>query len=292
VADNDSDTPQIGYIGPRYQAGGVVAVGYNPGNGSLAIRNQGDQMLMPALECFRERCDEITYLRAIEVAQVVSQGWSIWRKHVHPWLEAVRLDADQIAYLNVNPFRTKSQSKFVSEVWDICWQLHLAPLLKVLEPKIVVGLGNDVGRYLSGRISTGTTIITWNRSQAPTATAVRDREAAIDELRRAFCHQAPQTRVAPTMRFRDPRLAELESRWRDLGIGPQFHHVHHFASHKFSGKHVHLDRFIAWCNGRGIRDENAQTLERALDVACRVNDGQDFKEALEQAWASHPIVTR
>ena len=81
------------------------------------------------------------------------------------------MDADQIAYLNVNPFRTKSQSNFVQEVWDICWQLHLAPLLKMLAPKIVVGLGNSVGEYLSRRISTGTTVITWNRSRAPTPKA-------------------------------------------------------------------------------------------------------------------------
>jgi hypothetical protein len=108
----------------------------------------------------------------------------------------------------------------------------------------------------------------------------------------ALGHQAPETRVAPTMRLNDPRLAELESRWSDLGMGPQFYRVHHFASHKFSGKRVSLDKFIAWCEGREIRDENAQTLERALDVARRVKDGQDFKQALGQAWAAHPIVTR
>jgi len=108
----------------------------------------------------------------------------------------------------------------------------------------------------------------------------------------ALGHPAPETRVEPKMRFSDPRLAELESRWRDLGIGPQFHQVHHFASHKFSGKRERLDRFIAWCDGREIRDENARTLERALEVACRVKDGQDFEEALEQAWAAHPVVRR
>jgi hypothetical protein len=111
-------------------------------------------------------------------------------------------------------------------------------------------------------------------------------------LSSALGHQAPEMRVAPTTRFSDPRLAELESRCRDLGIGPQFHQVHHFASHKFSGKRERLDTFIAWCDGREIRDENAQTLERALDVACRVKDGQDFGEALEQAWTAYPIVTR
>jgi hypothetical protein len=104
--------------------------------------------------------------------------------------------------------------------------------------------------------------------------------------------QAPERRVAPTKRFSDPRLAELESRWRDLGIGPQFHRVHHFANHKFSGKHESLVGFIRWCGSHEIKDENAQTLERALNVACQVKNGQDFQEALEQAWAAHPIFKR
>lgn len=108
----------------------------------------------------------------------------------------------------------------------------------------------------------------------------------------ALGRQAPKARAAPTTRLSDPRLAELESRWRDLGIGPQFHQVHHFASNKFSGKRERLDKFIAWCDVREIRDENAQTLRRALDVARRVKDGQQFREALEQAWAAHPIITR
>lgn len=187
VADKDSDIPEIGYIGLRYQAGGVVAVGYNPGNGYSENRNPGDQKLMPALECFRERCDETTYLNAIEVAQVVSQERA-WRRHVRPWLEAIRRDADQIACLNVNPFRTKSPGNFPQAVWDKCWQLHLAPLLNMLEPKIAVGLGIGVGRYLSdpGRISTGTTVITWNCARAETAEVKRDRETAKDQLRRAF----------------------------------------------------------------------------------------------------------
>lgn len=108
----------------------------------------------------------------------------------------------------------------------------------------------------------------------------------------ALGHQVPETRVAPTKRFRDPRLAELEFGWRELGIGPLFHQVHHSSSPKFSDKHERLDKFIAWCNVREIREQNTQTLERALDVARRVKDGQHFKEALKQAWAAYPIVTK
>jgi hypothetical protein len=99
-------------------------------------------------------------------------------------------------------------------------------------------------------------------------------------------------RVTPVTRIGNPTLAELESRWNDLGIAPQFHQVHHFASPKFSGKREHLERFIKWCEGREIRDENAQTLARALDVARRVEGGRDLEAALEEAWAVFPIVTR
>jgi hypothetical protein len=104
-------------------------------------------------------------------------------------------------------------------------------------------------------------------------------------------HQALETRVAQTER--NPRLSELGSTWRDLGIGHQFPQVHHFARPEFVREPPGLDRFIRHCSkAYEIRDENAQTLERALNVARRMKDGQNFNEALEQAWATHPIITR
>lgn len=105
-------------------------------------------------------------------------------------------------------------------------------------------------------------------------------------------YRVQEIREAPMMRISNPRLAELDSAWRDLGIGSQFRQVHHFASPKFSGKGDSLDRFIAWCDVREIKAENAQTILRALDTARRVKNGQAFDEALRQAWAAHPIVTR
>jgi hypothetical protein len=110
--------------------------------------------------------------------------------------------------------------------------------------------------------------------------------------RNGLIAQSSVTPGVPAMRFNNPRLAELDSRWRDLGIGSQFHKVHHFESQKFSGKSIPLDEFIAWCDVRAIRAENAQTLERALCVARLVADGHDFKEALKKAWTAHPTVTR
>ena len=101
--------------------------------------------------------------------------------------------------------------------------------------------------------------------------------------------QKPSTgRAATTMPFRNPRLAQVERSWCDLRIESKFHQVHHFAS---SGRRESLRSFAKWCYSHEIKAQNAQTLERALDVARRVEAGQDFKGAVEKAWAAYPKLT-
>jgi hypothetical protein len=48
--------------------------------------------------------------------------------------------------------------------------------------------------------------------------------------------RSTRTHMTPTTRIGSPRLAELEAKWKKLGIVPQFPQVHHFASNKFSTK--------------------------------------------------------
>ncbi len=92
-------------------------------------------------------------------------------------------------------------------------------------------------------------------------------------------------RPAPTTSSRNLRLAQVERSWRGLGIEPQFHQVHHFAC---SGRRERLGSFLRWCDRHEIKAQNNQTLERALDVARRVEAGQDFSGALVKAWAAYP----
>jgi hypothetical protein len=110
--------------------------------------------------------------------------------------------------------------------------------------------------------------------------------------RNASGRKAPKAPVTSTTHRGRGRLAELELKWRTLRIDHQFRKVHHFSSDKFSSQPASLEVFIAWCDGRDIKDENVQTLERGLDVARRVEGGQDFDQALKEAWAEYPIVTR
>jgi creatinine amidohydrolase len=104
---------------------------------------------------------------------------------------------------------------------------------------------------------------------------------------RAPGNQPAEALVTSAPRLSNPRLAQLELSWRALGIVPHFHQVHHFTGRRRES----LASFIAYCGGKEIRDENSQTLARALEVARQMMDGEEFNEALEKAWATYPRLT-
>jgi len=87
-------------------------------------------------------------------------------------------------------------------------------------------------------------------------------------------------------------LERMKSEWERLGIARQFPNIHHFASDRFASPPCGLRHFYNWCRIREIREENAQTLQRALEVARLVAAGIDFAVACERAWRMYPVVMR
>lgn len=89
------------------------------------------------------------------------------------------------------------------------------------------------------------------------------------------------------------RLDFLEAGWRKHAIELQFWEIHHFSNkEKFSGKKEKIHVFVDWCRPRAIALENNQTLERAVEVVRRMDEGMDFQRAQTAAWDCYPIVTR
>ena len=77
-----------------------------------------------------------------------------------------------------------------------------------------------------------------------------------------------------------------------LGIEQRFPKAHHFSSEKFASPARGLQHFYNWCLYREIKEENSQTLNRALKVARLVDQGMDFETACANAWRTYPIRTR
>ena len=87
-------------------------------------------------------------------------------------------------------------------------------------------------------------------------------------------------------------LNDMKNQWESLGIQDHFIRVHHFSSNRFKSKPANLDNFYDWCKEREIKDENLQTVNRALKTAALIQQGKNLGLAIDSAWEAYPIVTR
>lgn len=96
----------------------------------------------------------------------------------------------------------------------------------------------------------------------------------------------------PDLHIKNPRLSVLKTEWENLGITRNFSKVHHSYRVPGSEKRESLNGFIKYCDKTDIKEENSQTLERALNVAFLMKKGDSFEDALEKAWTAYPRVGR
>ena len=84
-------------------------------------------------------------------------------------------------------------------------------------------------------------------------------------------------------------LQTMNKKWEDLNITHYFADVHHFSSGEFSSAPTSLTTFVHSCEGKNIRGENIQTIERALRVAKYVENGVEPTYAIKAVWADFPL---
>lgn len=84
-------------------------------------------------------------------------------------------------------------------------------------------------------------------------------------------------------------LQTMNKKWEDLNIIDYFVDVHHFSSDEFSSPPSTLTAFVHTCEGKNIRGENVQTIERALEVARYVENGVEPSYAIKTVWADFPL---
>jgi hypothetical protein len=87
-----------------------------------------------------------------------------------------------------------------------------------------------------------------------------------------------------TPHSRNQRLNELAMRWRLLNIEDLFFLVHHLER-----KRETLHNFIKYCDGKNLQKTNLDTIDRALDLASRMEHGANFADALQAAKAAYPL---
>ena len=178
----DDMVPQFGFVGPDYATTRVLLLGINPGNGPKARdhRSATDERMMPALAAFAAAPSQEAFVAAQIAYRTECQTWAVWRNHCSEVIRAGGLSLEQVAYSNVLPWRTNSESAFSDDVGRRAAKLYALPLIEELKPNVIVALGKRAATVLSLGDRTFPDLIVWNRAQAAT-TAVRIERASTAE---------------------------------------------------------------------------------------------------------------
>jgi hypothetical protein len=168
--------------------------------------------MMPAIHRFAQSPTEQNYAQATRAYLSECQKWHVWKRHCAEVIGAGKLSFEQIAYSNCLPWRTASESDFSHDVARKTAELYVRPHIEELNPCLIVAMGKT--RVPSILEMTGLSlpkVIIWNRSQAPTEAAKRERANAAKEILE-FAKLRPTARPvdAHAIQAESPRPSEVK----------------------------------------------------------------------------------
>ena len=152
----DAATMFAGYVGKRFNAEtGLLVFGINPGGGRDAYqhRTPEDEIFVPLLTAFKHASPseiESAFEQINEAFVPIVQGWNLWRI-LEPTLIAAGKQLDEIAYMNIVPYRTRNDVEPPAHAKEEAWSLVIRPTLQVLRPAALIALGRKAGKTLDAR---------------------------------------------------------------------------------------------------------------------------------------------
>ena len=146
----DNATMFAGYIGRDYTPGkGLVLLAINPGGGGDAYtrRIPEDEVFYPQLIAFKnaQGSDVLPAFEAVNEAFVpIVKGWNLWRI-LKPTLDAAEAGIEEVAYMNVVPYRTREDKMPPVAARRTAWSEIIQPTLELLTPRAIITLGKKAG---------------------------------------------------------------------------------------------------------------------------------------------------
>lgn len=145
----DGRIASTGWVGKRYQDTRIVFMGVNPGGGtsSYISPRPDDVHLYRLLRSFKNaNKDEEIH----ESFGTLCEEWiNLQRKHniwriISPLLDALKINAEHIAYLNLVPFRTREDKSPDRHSYMRAWKLASGKQIDALKPRKLILLGKKV----------------------------------------------------------------------------------------------------------------------------------------------------
>jgi len=148
-----NQTPQFGFVGPRYAETRVLVLGVNPGVVKRDKVKERDRRSLDALRSFQIDPTPGRFLAAQAANRIALESWRDENRHWKHLLVRTSLTFDDIAFSNALPYRSDANKTSA--------QLRLAAaahytwrLVAELEPRLVICFGNTAAAILthSGRL--------------------------------------------------------------------------------------------------------------------------------------------
>jgi hypothetical protein len=146
----DARTMFAGYVGRNYRKNrDLLLLAINPGGGGdkYTHRTAEDEVFYPLLMDFKGASDNeiLSSFESVNASFVpIVRGWNLWRI-IEPALLAAGKTLDEIAYMNVVPYRTRTDKMPRAAVRRISWRIIVEPTLQILAPKALITLGKKAG---------------------------------------------------------------------------------------------------------------------------------------------------
>ncbi len=141
-----------GFVGRRYRTGaGIVLLAINPGGGGDAYRSRTgeDEHFYPLLRAFKRATQEHAleaFERVNETFAEIVRCWNVW-KIIEPTLEAAGKALDEVAYMNLVPYRTRANKMPPVAARIAAVKRFVEPTIDLLVPRQSSPWGRGQGRY-------------------------------------------------------------------------------------------------------------------------------------------------
>lgn len=207
----DAQTMSPGYVGRNYRPGGWLLMGNFPGGGGEAYsdrRDPHDDALYGAIRslqsatndsernmCFDQLCDAWIHAQ---------QGHRLYRNVIRPALTAAALEAHDVAFLNMFPFRCAQNEPPTAAMRQTAWSEVVSRQLELLAPGRIIALGKAAGNLL-GRYYKGNATITVLPRAIGDTRLTPEARAEIDQLRTTPAAE-PATAPAPSQHVAKPQV--------------------------------------------------------------------------------------
>ena len=154
TATDDAKTSAPGWVGAQW-AQGTLLVGINPGGGGDNYRrNSSDDDLYKLLRAFRDaessESQQLAFERMCAAWTRIQRGHNIWRV-VGKILESTGEAENEIAFMNVLPFRTRMDKAPTSKDLQRAWDSVALPQIQALRPRRIISLGKKAWDVMARR---------------------------------------------------------------------------------------------------------------------------------------------